>query len=151
MIDRFWSKAKTDSIDDCWEWQASFFPDGYGYFWKDGKGRRAHRVAYEMAHGTLSKDHHVCHACDNPKCVNPLHLWAGTNDENMADMAKKGRAARITGDARWNTKYSEETVKNILEDRKSGMKYRELTDKYGISKAHLSNIFNGKRRLEHAN
>lgn len=88
LIHQFFQKvSKTDS---CWLWTGSKDAKGYGFF----KGKRAHRASYEFFKEELIKGLCVCHTCDNPPCVNPDHLWLGTNHENILDSVKKGRRAQ---------------------------------------------------------
>jgi hypothetical protein len=94
--DRFWAKVDKRGPDECWEWQAALTRGGYGTFVVTKSPKRmarAHRFAWELTHGEEPKGLHVCHQCDNPLCVNPAHLWLGTNQDNMRDCADKGRAA----------------------------------------------------------
>lgn len=83
---------------DCWEWNGGTNNIGYGFI-RDGKRMRtAHRVSYEMHNNTtIPKYMCVCHTCDNPKCVNPDHLWLGTRKENHDDMVNKGRSNYFGG------------------------------------------------------
>lgn len=86
--------------DGCWNWPKSRVQDGYGQIgWKDSAGRsqaaRAHRVAFEIHFGPIDDDLEIMHACDNPSCVNPLHLVAGTHQDNMRDMSRKQRSGAI--------------------------------------------------------
>lgn len=92
LADRFW--AKVEKSDGCWLWLASKFQHGYGSATVDG-GRRenAHRVAWRLIRGSIPKGMFVLHRCDNPACVNPDHLWLGTQTDNMRDCAAKGRTA----------------------------------------------------------
>lgn len=93
IIARFWSNVdRSGGPDACWEWQGSRHPFGYGqsYFTKPVTAL-AHRVAWIIEHGAITSNQFVCHRCDNPPCVNPTHLFLGTQLDNMRDMNAKGR------------------------------------------------------------
>lgn len=76
----------------CWEWQGACQKNGYAVASMNRKTFRAHRVMFELKHGPLAPGVHVCHSCDNRKCINPDHLWSGNPGENMFDMSEKGRS-----------------------------------------------------------
>lgn len=92
MADRFWCKVDIKGVNDCWEWQAAKFPNGYGSFRVNStRTSVAHRIAFLLHTGNLSDDKIICHTCDNPSCVNPNHLFEGTHSDNANDMVSKGR------------------------------------------------------------
>lgn len=88
--------VRTEVIDGCHVWAGSQDKQGYGWIGIQGRTRKAHRIAYELAHGlpigSLRSDQFVCHSCDNPPCINPDHLWLGDARANTDDMMAKGRS-----------------------------------------------------------
>lgn len=92
IADRFWPKVDRGSTDECWPWRGSLSSRGYGQFYMEGRTRPAHRVAWELHHGQLFPEGmDGCHTCDNPPCVNPLHIFPGTASDNARDAVAKGR------------------------------------------------------------
>lgn len=89
LEERFWEKVLITPFYECWEWLGSKDKDGYGYF---GHKDKAHRFSWKINNGVIPHKIHVLHKCDNPSCVRPQHLFLGTHEDNMKDMAKKGRA-----------------------------------------------------------
>lgn len=91
MEERFWSKV--EKTDTCWIWTAAKI-NGYGVFWHSGKNMKAHRLSYEAAFSPIPIGLYVLHHCDVPSCVNPAHLFLGTQRDNIQDMDSKGRGRR---------------------------------------------------------
>lgn len=92
--ERFWSKV--DKSGNCWLWQGyRRRSNGYGTLTVRPRGTLlAHRIAWEVTSGPIPAGLYVCHHCDTPACVNPAHLFLGTQQDNMTDMRRKGRGAR---------------------------------------------------------
>ncbi len=145
---RFWAKADRGvGRDDCWRWTgAKFGRDGYGGFSvarSKPRARYAHRVAYELTHGSIPAGLSVLHRCDNPICVNPRHLFLGTHADNMRDAAQKGRlhVPRPTGQ-----KLSTADLIEIDVLRAAGFTLRAIAERKGVSEGWVSLYLRGHRR-----
>lgn len=111
--ERFWQKV--EKTDTCWLWRGSKNTTGYGQLRTD-RLEKAHRISWEIHNGPIPDGLAVLHACDNPPCVNPSHLWLGTQADNARDRQAKGRQNRRPGDlrrtiptkanGRWKPRYS---------------------------------------------
>ncbi len=152
-VARFWAKVdRSAGPDGCWLWTASKRPTGYGQF-NAGAPALAHRVAWELTNGPVPSGKHagttcVCHRCDVPACVNPAHLFLGSQAENLRDMAAKGRHAR--GETNGAAKLSAAQVAGMRADRAAGMPQAELAAKYGVSQPAVSRIVTGKTWAHYA-
>jgi hypothetical protein len=89
VLSRF--NSKWEETDGCWDWKSYRCKKGYGRFKLEGSTKMSHRVAWELYFGPIPEGLHVLHVCDNPSCVNPLHLFLGTNQDNVDDKMAKGR------------------------------------------------------------
>lgn len=89
LADRFWEKVQ--KTDTCWTWGGSRHYRGYGFIRSGRTNVLAHRVAWELTNGSIPENMLVCHTCDNTSCVNPEHLFLGSQSDNMRDMTAKGR------------------------------------------------------------
>ena len=136
--ERFWDKV--EKTDGCWKWTAASFGRRYGSFWLKGKSRVAHRISFEMFNGPIPLGKIVCHSCDNPKCVNPAHLWLGTNLENSRDMVQKGRMQDQKGVKGPNAKLSETQVKCIRHIASLGVHHKYIGMIFGISRGGVSRV-----------
>lgn len=93
----FWKKVDKSGPNDCWLWTAAKSKKGYGSFGA-GKNSSSHRISWTLSNGQIPDELCVCHRCDNPPCVNPDHLFLGTNLDNVRDKISKGRARYDCGD-----------------------------------------------------
>lgn len=140
---RFWSKVDTSAGDDgCWRWLDHKTSKGYGEISVSASGKRktlrAHRVAYEELVADIPDGLHICHRCDIRDCVNPKHLFVGTNSDNVKDRNSKNRQAK--GVKHGRAKLSEEEVIAIYTDRRVTA---AIASQYGVSTSTVINIRKG--------
>jgi len=152
LIDRFKEKIAPKNSNGCMEWMACLSDNRYGAFITGSRTKRtrkryiAHRLSYELFVGAIPKGKCVLHKCDNPKCVNPEHLFLGTQSDNMKDMIKKGRDFHVAllGSKHGNAKLNEEQVMEIKDKIKNGISLIELSKIYNVSPENISSIKRGK-------
>jgi hypothetical protein len=139
-----------DILDEnqCWEWRGWIQKKGgYGGLSHKGKILKAHRVSYEIYYAEPLNDFHCLHKCDNPKCVNPLHLFAGTNLDNVKDKVKKERCytGNQKGENNGASKLSDDIVKNIRKLYNTGSYTKtKLGEMYNVHRSTISYIANNK-------
>lgn len=138
IVNRFWSKVKGGNPNECWEWQRGKTHDGYGVFGLHRKNMRAHRVAWKIINGKIPTNLHVLHRCDNPGCVNPAHLFLGTNDDNIADRQAKKRQAKGTGIN--CVRLTENDVLKIRVMLANGISERKVANIFGVSRGAIQGI-----------
>lgn len=148
MTDRFWPKVDKADGRSCWPWLAGRNPNGYGWFYDNAKRapRLAHRVSWEIANGPIGDGLHVLHHCDNPPCVNPAHLYLGSDAENSRDRISRGRARHAVAEANGKTKLTTEQLQQIRELAVTGMRQTEIARRFGVHSSHVSRILAGLRR-----
>lgn len=140
ITERFENQVFYASPDGCHYWVGAVLPTGYGQVTINGKSQKAHRASYQIYKGKIPNGVNVCHSCDNRLCVNPDHLWLGTQKENVADMFAKNRQADRRGEKSWNAKLTEEHVFNIRRIAEAGMTNRFIANLYDISQQQVSKI-----------
>lgn len=147
LKDRFWKRVTIARADACWPWCGGGGPDEYGRVGiggDKGKALLAHRVSWEMHNGAIPSGLHVLHRCDNRRCVNPSHLFLGTNADNMADKVAKGRHRSPTGQSNGQAKLSADDVTRIRFRYAEGESQLQIAKSVGVSQTLVSAIVRRK-------
>lgn len=141
LRERFEQKIMFEPMTGCWFWTGSTLASGHGQISVRTKfNMKAHRLSFEFYKGPIPDGLDVCHHCDEPSCVNPDHLYAGTHQQNMNDRERRGRGVRLTGEANGASKLSYEQVRQI----RAGMRTKDAVSQFGICRTTIKNIRNNK-------
>lgn len=140
-IERRFRAFYLQAENGCWIWTGGFDRGRYGQFYISQFKVAAHRVSYALRHGPIAEGLIVCHKCDDPTCVNPDHLFLGTDLDNNADRSAKRRTHQPFGSVESYRKLSEEQVRTILTDGRSA---RALAREFGVSSNTVSKIRRGE-------
>lgn len=128
------SGRELKKTDSCWLWVGSTHSFGYGEFRIGRKLIRAHKFSYELHNKPIPHGFSVCHHCDQPRCVNPDHLFPGTQADNVKDMAQKGRAGKKL------SSHAIPEILRLLEDHTQ----TDVARMYNVSQNAISHIALGK-------
>lgn len=149
IVERFWPKVLVADDDSCWLWIGAREDNNYGIMHielpkQNGVRKRrtvlAHRASFELHYGPPGEAH-VLHECDNPPCVNPLHLFLGDDNDNVQDKIRKGRDLR--GSRHQNSKLTEEIVREARRLYKSGMEIKAIAKKFGVCDSTMHPVVKG--------
>lgn len=147
-IRKFWSRVRIDNPNKCWEWTGTKTKAGYGCIWiggRKGNNRRAHRVSWEIANSqSVPNQLYVLHHCDNPICVNPDHLFLGTQKDNSDDMRSKGRAVYPHDETHPFAKLNWIKVKEIREKYSNGIFQKQIAKEYGVAQTTIWQVLHHK-------
>ena len=144
-IARFWSKVDVRGPDECWLWTDKPCR-GYGHFTVRRPTKRiwkAHAFSFALAFGDRTAPC-VLHRCDVPLCVNPSHLWQGTQKENIADMVAKGRQHHQRGSSNGNARLTEQDIAEMRRLLAVGTLQTAIAERFGVTQSRISQI---KRRV----
>lgn len=139
---RFWFKVEKPTkplYGKCWLWTGAVSPFGYGKLFIEGKYVSAHKFAYKLYFGYIAEGMCVLHKCDNPRCVNPKHLFLGTHKDNTLDMLKKKRHGGL--------KFDSDTIKRVIQLwTETDLTQAQIGANLGMDQTYVSKIINKKAR-----
>ena len=136
IIDKILNKVEYNFETHCWEWTKGLNSNGYAQMSINNKKESVHRIMYTYIYGDIPEDKpYILHRCDNRKCCNPMHLYAGTPQNNMDDRSKRNLSAK--GGKHWKAKLTE---KQVLEIRVSEEPQSVLAKRLNVGATTISNI-----------
>jgi hypothetical protein len=133
---RFWSRVR--KTDGCWDWTGAPDNKGYGHISIERRKVLVHRFVYALERGAIPAGIDVLHSCDNRACVNPDHLFLGTQVDNTRDMIAKGRHAR--GERMGNTHLTDADAQRIRELHRQGLRPKQLSAMFDVTPQVVGNI-----------
>lgn len=144
IIKRFWAKVEVLSDAECWEWVGATRGNVYGILAIGKHKYLAHRLSYFLHYRIDPQQFCVCHKCDNPGCVNPLHLFLGTTQDNTADRHRKGRDKVAQDQAHYKSRFSTEIVTEMRQLYKQGWTQNAIAEKFSTAQGSVRDIVNGR-------
>lgn len=149
LSERFWEKVvDTGGESECWLWTAFINPSGYGMIRNGRWMALSHRVSWTLKNGRIPEGAQVLHHCDVRACVNPGHLYIGTNQDNVRDKVARGRSSfphpERRGELHPLAKLTREQVNEILAKPFVFGSGKELAEKFGVSRALITRIRKGQ-------
>lgn len=144
----FFARVDARGPDECWEWKGKRSASGYGMAGHRGIG--AHRISYTLAKGPIPEGLVVRHRCDNKLCVNPSHLIAGTQKDNIADRDNRGRWTPARGEEHPSAKLRWDDVRAIRSAATGAPRgtVTRLAREYGLSVAGMRDVISGRNWRE---
>lgn len=142
FTEEFIRKRVNRNENGCWEWKGAKHKQGYGNVRYEGKTHLAHRLSWKIFKGEIPDGFMVCHKCDNSSCVNPEHLFLGTQKDNVSDAIEKERFK--PGKLPRQTKLQWDQVQEIKNLHLNGMTRKKLQEKFHVSQTCIAKIITGK-------
>ncbi len=148
-IERIERMISVDKKTECWNWTGTT-RNGYGRLItgsrSDGSRRSvsAHRFSYECFNGKILEGLEICHKCDNRRCVNPKHLFAGSHQDNIDDRVKKGRCNHVRGEKVGGAKLTAVDVLSARRLRIKGHTYQSIADRFSVDKSTVMAAIKGE-------
>ena len=139
----FYKNVTPGAPDECWDWPLSHDDFGYGRVRLRNTEYGGHRLSYEIHIGPIPNGLFVCHHCDNPACVNPAHLFLGTDADNVADMVSKKR--HQYGEKTATAKLNDDAVRTIRSlYTEQGMQVIDIAQRFAVSMTTIYDAISGR-------
>ncbi len=145
-VERFYANiSSTPNETGCLDWLGHLTNKGYGYLGAYGKKALAHRFAWELVNGPIPPGMYACHVCDRPICCNHLHIFIGTNADNLRDMREKGRGGvppHLSGEKTGMSKLTTAQVKEIRSPQYENWSAKDIAARFGVTNVNICDILN---------
>lgn len=150
LSSEFLNYVSVQGEDDCWPWLGAQNGRGYGRLEYEGKYQQAHRVSYQIYCEPIPDGYNVLHSCDNGICVNPKHLFLGSQQDNVDDMVSKNRDnfggnRPMIGSEHPRAELNEDKVREIKRLLEEGHRHRDIAEWFNVARQTITNISTGQK------